>query len=518
MTFEKGNLSTFSSRFRQMSLAQSTALSAASANSRSLLSSWAAGWREARAQGARGVLSPNRLVSGRPASRKVADRRVFAYAIRADRNAGDVARLVERLRSFGVDVTRLSAPATVALRPWAAASASPTTLPAGTYWVSMAQGPKHWIETLLGDDSYVPVRYFSDVTAWSNPLLMGLDGGAVETRSPPGGLVPAGAPQLGVSPDAPAAAYAFPVDSTGALTLLGKLLRDGVAVRRDASRAIVPGSADLTRLRADAARLQVPVTALSDDPGSGAALSAPRVALLVENDSSDFGGATSLGWTRWVLEKRLELPVSEVTPAKLDAGALAGADVLVVPGASVSSPLSATALAQIKLLVTRGGAYVGIRDRGVDIARAAGLTRATTSRPGALMVPGTAIQTAVDTGDPVGWGLAPQGFAFDDSDPVLSAPAGARVAVRYPASPKLSGYAEGIGALGGTPAVLVDGGATLFSFDPSYRGYAEWGQRLLANAVLAPRGGGSARARALRDLGGRFRGHLRRVALRCGHA
>ena len=140
----------------------------------------------------------------------------------------------------------------------------------------MAQGTKHWIQALLNDDSYVPIRFFSDVTAWSNPLLMGVEGGAVETRTPPAGLEPATAPDLGSAPAGPAAAYAFPTDSTGALALIGELLRAGVEVRRDGARAIVAGSADLTVLRAAAERLQVPVSGLDADPGGGGAARQPH--------------------------------------------------------------------------------------------------------------------------------------------------------------------------------------------------------------------------------------------------
>ena len=56
----------------------------------------------------------------------------------------------------------------------------------------------------------------------------------------------------------------------------------------------------------------------------------------------------------------------------------------------------------------------------------------------------------------------------------------------YPPRVQVSGYAEHTELLAGTPAVLAQGGVTLFAFDPSYRGYADWEQRLLANALLAP--------------------------------
>ncbi|MGI8574324.1 MAG: hypothetical protein ACR2MA_03060 [Egibacteraceae bacterium] len=53
-----------------------------------------------------------------------------------------------------------------------------TVLPVGTYWVSMDQGQKHWVQAMLNEDTYVPFPYFYDVTAWSGPLLFNVDGGA----------------------------------------------------------------------------------------------------------------------------------------------------------------------------------------------------------------------------------------------------------------------------------------------------------------------------------------------------
>ena len=48
------------------------------------------------------------------------------------------------------------------------------TLPAGTYWIPMAQGQKHWIQAMLHEETWIPFDVTYDVTAWSNPLLMNL--------------------------------------------------------------------------------------------------------------------------------------------------------------------------------------------------------------------------------------------------------------------------------------------------------------------------------------------------------
>ncbi|TDC44906.1 hypothetical protein E1281_32195 [Actinomadura sp. KC345] len=73
----------------------------------------------------------------------------------------------------------------------------------------MAQGRKHWIQAMLGEDSYTPFPYFYDVTAWSLPLLANVPGGSsgavLRPRAVPVRTLPAPrpghggeAPKLGV--------------------------------------------------------------------------------------------------------------------------------------------------------------------------------------------------------------------------------------------------------------------------------------------------------------------------------
>ena len=62
-------------------------------------------------------------------------------------------------------------------REYGAQRDTATRLPAGTYYIPMAQAQKHWVQAMLGEDSYVPFPYFYDVTAWSGPLLNNIDGG-----------------------------------------------------------------------------------------------------------------------------------------------------------------------------------------------------------------------------------------------------------------------------------------------------------------------------------------------------
>lgn len=496
MTFEKGSQSSYPERTAEHLLAARTVLAAAARGKAVLVRRWAAQWRAARRQGVRGLRQANRLLhpAGRTISRPVPDAPVHAYVLRADRRGADAARLVDRLTSVGVIVEQLTAPLAVAgLRRFGERRAAPATLPAGTYVVPMAQGAKHWVEALLGDEAYAPFPYFYDVSAWSNPLLMGLDGGALGAR------LPADAPRRRVAsavvtaPDAGAGAYLFAGDAQGSAELAVALLTRGVAVRRlpaDGSFA----AASVPAPEALAAR--VAVREADAIPAAAVALRLPRVALLAASGAQPEAGPAELSpaWARYVLERRLGLVVDRLGDSEITAGRLAagGYDAFVVPdGTTNSGGLSPAALAALAAWVRSGGRLLAWRGQGIEVARAAGLTAVRALRPEGLRVPGAALRIAVDSADPVAWGEQPRSFALDVDDPVLDA-GPAPVVARYPAGAGFwaSGSLVGAAALAGTAAVTHEragsGDVVLFSFDPCSRGYAEGTMRLLANALLMP--------------------------------
>ena len=59
------------------------------------------------------------------------------------------------------------------------------TLPAGTYWIPMAQPQKHWIQSMLNENTYLPTIYTFSLSGWSNPLLFNLEGGLSGERLHP---------------------------------------------------------------------------------------------------------------------------------------------------------------------------------------------------------------------------------------------------------------------------------------------------------------------------------------------
>ena len=181
MTFEKSSGDTATVRVFEQYLTQWTSLSAAAMRRDAILRGWHASWVDAVRQGEAGRLEPNEVFEpGNTVRQQVPDVRVRHYFIRADEpaKAREAQALVRRLQRMDVEVRRLSAPLSVPdFRPYGR-SARATTLPAGSYWIPMAQRQKHWIQSMLNESTYTPVGYAYDIVGWSNPLLFNLSGGS----------------------------------------------------------------------------------------------------------------------------------------------------------------------------------------------------------------------------------------------------------------------------------------------------------------------------------------------------
>ena len=172
MTFEKGADAPFGQKVAEHHLAAATLLDAVAAHRHALLRAWDA-----------------QLAPGAGAGPARAVRTLYAYAWRADVAAADAARLAGRLpRGRRAGEPACAASCDVRRVPCLRrARRAPATLPAGTWVVTLDQTQKHWVEAMLGENPRASVAYFYDVASWSNPLLMGLDGGAIRSPLPRGG-------------------------------------------------------------------------------------------------------------------------------------------------------------------------------------------------------------------------------------------------------------------------------------------------------------------------------------------
>ncbi|MGI5212197.1 M14 family zinc carboxypeptidase [Plantactinospora sp. CA-290183] len=505
MTYEKGSSSAVQDRVQQQFNTQWATLGWASANKREVLSGYYKIWKDALAQGRAGALEPNEVVQ--PTNEvqfPVPDVTVRSYFLLPNRQLGDVRQLVERLRGMDVEVYRLTRSATVPnARIFGGRSARNLTVPEGAYWIPMEQPQKHWIQAIMGEDPYVPFPYFYDVSSWSNPLLMGVEtvytGDRLSPRAERVRDIDGGrtwvAPRHG--------SYAYPLDSAAAAELTFTLLGAGVELRRDQATGVVTlPAAALTPSRDRLAESAgVTLTARRSAP-AGTVLRRPDVGLFGGTGISTTAG--SHGEARYVLGKRWGLDLTPVTTADINENtpAFTGRTVLLVPdGSSPTGGLTEAGQANLRTWVAGGGTYLGLRNQGTRMARAAGLTSTTElPKPADYQVIGSHLRVDVDRSSPVGLGRPAEDFEFNNGDSILSPSTTGRNVLRYPADERFwfNGYTVHADVLKGT-AALVDeptgsGRAVLFAFNPLFRAYNESGLHLVANALLAPATGPAASA------------------------
>ena len=437
MTFEKSSGDPAPQRVFEQYLTQWTSLSAAAINKERILREWHGSWVEALRQGEAGQLEPNRTYEpGVPVSQPVPARSVRHYFLRADDpdKAREVQALVRRLQRMDVEVRRLTAPLAVPdFRAYGRAPAA-TTLPAGTYWVPMAQRQKHWVQAMLNESTYTPVGYAYDIVGWSNPLLFNVAGGssgavlspkasvAAAQAEPAPPALPAKRPSVAVYSMSPQ--FSRGIESAGWLHWL--LDRWGVAYRDVSAIDIANGGLSGAEV------LLVP---------DGYALKDPNV-------PSDPYGYKDLG------PKGRE---------------------------------------NLKAWVQNGGRYVGWLDGGV-LASALGISGTVYGDGGdaGVSTPGSLFRVRVNDGSPLAAGVGPFAWVLDDARYVLSSGAGAGIPLRYPDAGSsdffVSGQADGAAALGGRPAATDErvgrGRVVAFGFDPNFRAFADGTEKLLRNAVF----------------------------------
>lgn len=237
---------------------------------------------------------------------------------------------------------------------------------------------------------------------------------------------------------------------------------------------------------------------------TGTSLALPDVGLFQGTGISTTSG--SHGEARYVLGKRWGLDLTPVTTADINDNteAFTGRTVLLVPdGSSATGGLTATGQANLRDWIAQGHTYLGLRNEGTRVARAAGLTSTTEkTKPADYLVIGSHLRVDVDTDSPVALGRPAEDFEFNNSDPILNPSTTGTNVLSYPTGDTFwaNGYTVGEDALKGTAAVVDEptgaGRAVLFAFNPLFRAYNENGLHLVANALLYPAGASDARRSA----------------------
>ncbi|MFD6682999.1 M14 family zinc carboxypeptidase [Micromonospora parva] len=503
MTYEKGSASAVADRVQQQFHTQWSTLGWAAAHKREVLDGYFDIWTDALAQGRAGTLEPNEVVQ--PTNEvqfPVPDVKIRSYFLLPDRQLADVRQLVERLRRMDVEVYEVQKPTRVpTARVFGGRSATNVTVPRGAYWIPMDQPQKHWIQAVMGEDPYVPFPYFYDVSSWSNPLLMGVNtiytADAVRpkaqlVREVSGGRTGAAWPW---------GSYTYPLDSAAAAELTFTLLGRGVPVLRDLTTGTVAIPAATVNRTVDGLAESLGVTLTPGGRPTGTRLDLPDVGLFQGTGISTTSG--SHGEARYVLGKRWGLDLKPVTTADINDNteAFTGRTVLLVPdGSSPTGGLTAAGQANLRDWIAQGHTYVGLRNEGTRLARAAGLTSTTEkTKPADYLVIGSHLRVDVDTDSPVASGRPTEDFEFNNSDPILTPSSTGTNVLSYPTGDTFwaNGYTVGAETLKGTAAVVDEptgaGRAVLFAFNPLFRAYNESGLHLVANALLYPPGAPDAR-------------------------
>ncbi|MGC4815032.1 M14 family zinc carboxypeptidase [Micromonospora sp. DT228] len=506
MTYEKGSASAVADRVQQQFHTQWSTLGWAAANKREVLDGYFDIWTDALAQGRAGALEPNEVVQ--PTNEvqfPVPDITIRSYFLLPDRQLADVRQLVERLRRMDVEVYEVQKATRVpTARVFGGRSATNVTVPRGAYWIPMDQPQKHWIQAIMGEDPYTPFPYFYDVSSWSNPLLMGVS--TIYTGDnvrPKAQLVRATAGGR-TAPAWPWGSYTYPLDSAAAAELTFGLLGRGVPLTRSADSSLVALPAKTLTREIDRLATSLGVSLTPGGPATGTPVTLPDVGLFQGTGISTTSG--SHGEARYVLGKRWGLDLTPVTTADINDNteAFTGRTVLLVPdGSSATGGLTAAGQANLRAWIAQGHTYVGLRNEGTRLARAAGLTSSTEkTKPADYLVIGSHLRVDVDTTSPVALGRPAEDFEFNNSDPILNPSTTGTNVLSYPTGDTFwaNGYTVGAETLKGTAAVVDEptgaGRAVLFAFNPLFRAYNENGLHLVANALLYPVGAPDARRSA----------------------
>lgn len=499
MTYEKGNAEVYSRQVYDHYLAIDQTINTIADDKVDTTREWVKQWQEAVEQGAACTLQPNKLVS--PLHDQLdpvpPNARVCGYFYRPDQHVGDVASLLTNLQQVGVKVFRLNSAQTLGGVKEYGKAAGTATLPAGTLYIPMAQGMKHWIEAVLGENPYIPYPFYYDVVTWSYGLQRGLagDGFLTDPASKPTDMTQIGAPDLGGAPASAASVYAFNTDSMQGLALAADLLDKGVNVSRATTAfdaggrhyftgaALVDGAsmaasgADLSALAKGrqtlvaglpsypAPRKQMTVPKIGVYTGSatvpsnplyisGANVTTPgspghcvlsNVTTGPQTDRYSSSGFCEALFTLRVKDAMPERTVVPITSTQIANGELASGGFTALVNANYAIPAGVSGADMVRAFVNTGGRYVGYGASGVSSAQASGLSNLSTNPvPSTMKTPGSTYDATFDTNDPVAWGFDLGGWIYrQTSDPMfdpasLATPFGA---LANPASTAAVSYA-----------------------------------------------------------------------------
>jgi hypothetical protein len=447
----------------------------------------------------------------------------FAYVISAQQvDPAMTVKLATTLKNAGVEVQQATGDF----------QAGGQSFPAGSYIVELDQPYRNFAKTVLERQKYPDIREYPggppqrpyDVTGTTVPLFYGVNVVAVDAKfTAPEKKVNAIAPVVGhVDPHA-GNGWMLEDTSNSSLYALFSLLSQGVKAFRLTGGATpgeiyVPAQGGIEP-KLDAAALKFGVTfknAGREKPtGSALEVKAPRVGLY-----KSWVAALDEGWTRFVLDSN-GVPYKTIVNADIKKGDLISQfDAIILPdnpaqailtggfgggrgggGPRLTMPqvpeeyrggLGPDGAAALKAFVQAGGTIITI-NKASDVYA----TRDNPAIANALQgvaskefyCPGSQLEIAVDTTNPIAFGSTPTVSVFFETGPTFKLSGEAKSVAHYASDkPLLSGWILGGKYLDGTSAIaevpMGKGRVIAFGFIPMYRGLSEATYKFELNAIL----------------------------------
>ena len=477
---------------------------------------------------------------------------------------GDDARLQELVRTLrlqNIDVRRVTrAYRLPSAQSYRGGAREARDVPAGAYVIPMAQAQKRLAKALLEVEPQFTDEFlqgqrekrrsadargervrdgFYDTTAWSLPLIFGVDAAWSGDAPVPANLAASGEPAATPSRlSNTSAKYGYLFDgntyagaqaaarliargynivvATEPFTVQGRQFERGAILARTERNAaglgqeIAASAAGVEVLSLDSARVTSGAD-FGEDPL--VEIRKPRIAVITEDPTDE----RSYGATWFTLEQRLGLPFTALKIEQLLSAGLDRYNVIVLPDGSAAayqSMLGEAGIARLRrwaqdggtLVLIKGAAVLGTR-KGVEWTSA---TLKRTEQPTQLFfdekpvekapmrdvdlprVPGAILRVKIDPQHWLGFGLGEETSATVSSNFAFEPGRTARVTAAYPAPDtlKLAGFMwpESAPALARTPYAWIErvgrGQMIFFADDPNFRATQLSTLRLFFNAVV----------------------------------
>lgn len=430
-------------------------------------------------------------------------------------------RLVHTLHEAGVEIKQATA----------SFQAGGKTYPAGSYIIELDQPFRAFAKTVLERQKYPDIREYPggppqrpyDVTGTTLPLFFDVKADAIDEKfTAPEKKLDVIPQVVGKVEGGGSSGYILDDTSNNSLYALFSLLGEGVKAYRLTGSTYSPGTIFIPEQAGVATKLQAAAKKFSVDfkpakgavTGSALQVKLPRIGLY-----KSWIAALDEGWTRYIFDTN-GIPYKTIYDADIKKGDLNSQfDAIILPdnpaqailtgrfGGGRGGPnrvkmapvppeytggLGSEGAAALKAFVEAGGTII-TNNKAADVYATKSGSDFNDGLEGVpskeFYCPGSILEIAVDTSNPIAFGASPTVPIFFETGPTFKLSGDAKSVAKYTSDhPLLSGWILGGKYLDGTSAIaevpMGKGRIVAFGFIPMYRGLSEVTYKFVLNAAL----------------------------------